>query len=175
MIRTRAHVDLWYRDRVRLFAEFIDARSFSPDLTPLATDRNHTDMLNLFANIKSANTEDGEVYLRVGRQGLLYGSQRLIAPLDWANTRRTFQGVKTFWRTSKFDLDAFWVRPMDTEKGNFDNWDTQRNFYGLWGTYKPKQGHLVDLYYLSLDDNRNVSAGNVAQGNICAEILLCIP
>lgn len=166
LVRTRVHADLWYRDQVRLFAEFIDARSFSPDLNPLATDRNHTDMLNLFADIKLANTEDGQVYLRVGRQELLYGSQRLIAPLDWANTRRTFQGVKTFWRTSKFDLDAFWVRPMDTEKGNFDNWDTQRDFYGFWGTYKPKKGHLVDLYYLSLNDNRNVSAGNVAQGNI---------
>ena len=166
LIRTRIHADLWYRDQVRLFAEFIDARSFSPDLAPLATDRNHTDMLNLFADIKLANTKDGHAYLRVGRQELLYGSQRLIAPLDWANTRRTFQGVKTFWRTSKFDVDAFWVRPMDTEKGNFDNWDTQRNFFGLWGTYKPKKGHLADFYYLSLDDNRNVSAANVAQGNI---------
>ena len=30
------------------------------------------------------------VTLRGGRQDLLFGAQRLIGPLDWSNTRRTF-------------------------------------------------------------------------------------
>ena len=166
MLRTRFHADLWYRDRVRLFAEFIDSRAFSSELAPLPTDRNHADMLNLFTDIKLANVNNGPVYVRVGRQELLYGSQRLISTLDWVNTRRTFQGVKTFWRTPGWDIDAFWVRPMNIEKGNFDNWDTQQNFYGLWASHRPKPGHLIDLYYLSLDNNRNLSAANVLQGNI---------
>lgn len=166
LLRTRFHADLWYQDKVRLFAEFIDARILGADLPPLATDRNHTDMLNLFTDIKLANVNNGPVYARVGRQELLYGSQRLISTLDWVNTRRTFQGVKTFWRTPTWDLDAFWVRPMITEKSNFDNWDTQQNFYGLWGTNKYKPGHLVDLYFLSLDNNRDLTAQAVRQANI---------
>jgi hypothetical protein len=166
LLRTRFHADLWYQDRVRLFAEFIDARTFGYDLPPLTTDRNYTDMLNLFTDIKLSSVNNGPVYVRVGRQELLYGSQRLLSTLDWANTRRTFQGVKTFWRTPTWDLDAFWVRPMIIEKGNFDNWDTQQNFYGLWATHKPKPGHLVDLYFLSLDNNRNLTAANITQGNI---------
>lgn len=166
LLRTRFHADLWYQDRVRLFAEFIDARTFGYDLPPLTTDRNYTDMLNLFTDIKLSSVNNGPVYVRVGRQELLYGSQRLLSTLDWVNTRRTFQGVKTFWRTPTWDLDAFWVRPMIIEKGNFDNWDTQQNFYGLWATHKPKPGHLVDLYFLSLDNNRNLTAANIAQGNI---------
>ena len=166
LLRTRFHADLWYQDKVRLFAEFIDARILGADLPPLATDRNHTDMLNLFTDIKMANVNNGPVYVRVGRQELLYGSQRMISTLDWVNTRRTFQGVKTFWRTPTWDLDAFWVRPMITEKNNFDNWDTQQNFYGLWGTNKYKPGHLVDLYFLSLDNNRDLTAQAVRQNNI---------
>ncbi|MDP1558098.1 MAG: alginate export family protein [Nitrosomonas sp.] len=166
LIRTRVHADLWYRDQFRLFAEFLDARSFSPELNPLAIDRNHTDMLNLFADVKLGNIQNAPAYIRFGRQELLYGSQRLISTLDWANTRRTFQGVKTFWRSEKLDVDAFWVRPMDTSKGDFDNWDQQRNFFGLWGAYKPMRGQLLDLYFLSLDDNRNVSAANLLQANI---------
>lgn len=166
LIRTRVHADLWFQDRVRLFAEFIDARSFNSELPPLGIERNHTDMLNLFTDIKLSSINQGPVYLRVGRQELLYGSQRLISTLDWANTRRTFQGVKAFWRTPSWDIDAFWVRPMRTEKGNFDNWDTQQNFYGLWASHRPKPGHLIDLYYLSLDNNRNVSAANILQGNV---------
>lgn len=166
LLRTRFHADLWYRDKVRLFAELLDARILGSDLPPFATDRNHADMLNLFADIKLASVNTGPVYLRVGRQELLYGSQRLISTLDWVNTRRTFQGVKAFWRTPEWDLDAFWVRPMITQKDEFDNWDTQQNFFGLWATNKPKPGHLIDLYFLSLDNNRNLTAANVLQGNI---------
>jgi hypothetical protein len=159
MIRSRFHADFWYQDRIRLFAEFLDARTFGQALAPLVTDVNHTDMLNVFADIKIASVKDGPAYLRVGRQELLYGSQRLISTLDWVNARRTFQGVKGFWRTPTFDLDAFWVRPMVTERNNFDNWDEKREFFGLWGTYKPMKGHLADFYFLSLDDNRNLAPG----------------
>ncbi|HBZ30605.1 MAG TPA: alginate export family protein [Nitrosomonas nitrosa] len=166
LFRTRFHADLWYQDRFRLFAEFLDARAAGQDLPALAIDKNHTDMLNLFADIKLGQFLDGPAYMRVGRQELLYGSQRLISTLDWANTRRTFQGIKTFWRTPTFDLDAFFVRPMTTERNEFDHWDKDRNFFGLWGTYKPMKGQLLDLYFLSLIDNRVVSPLNIHQGNI---------
>ncbi|WP_300089136.1 alginate export family protein [uncultured Nitrosomonas sp.] len=166
LLRTRLHADLWYQDRFRLFAEMLDARAFGLDMPSLAIDRNRTDMLNLFADVKLGQAMDGSAYLRVGRQELLYGSQRLISTLDWANTRRTFQGVKTFWQTPTFNLDAFWVRPMTTEPNNFDNWDKDRNFVGLWGTYKAIPGQVLDLYYLSLIDNRMVSPANMAVGNV---------
>jgi hypothetical protein len=42
--------------------------------------------------VKVATFKEAPAYVRVGRQELLYGSQRLISTLDWANTRRTFQG-----------------------------------------------------------------------------------
>lgn len=166
LLRTRLHADLWYQDQFRLFAEMLDARALGLDLPALAIDKNHTDMLNLFADVKLGQFMDGPAYLRVGRQELLYGSQRLISTLDWANTRRTFQGVKTFWQTPAFNLDAFWVRPMVTEPNQFDNWDKDRNFVGLWGTYKAIPGQVLDLYYLSLIDNRNVSPANITQGNV---------
>lgn len=166
LIRTRFHADLWYRDQLRLFAEFIDARSLNPDLTPLGIDRNYTDMLNVFADINLGNVNGSPFFVRAGRQELIYGSQRLISTLDWANTRRTFQGVKTFWKSDKWDFDAFWVRPMDTNVKDFDQWDKDRNFFGLWGTYKYDKDHLLDLYFLTLNDTRPVSASNASIGNV---------
>ena len=170
MIRSRFHADFWFRDNVRLFAEFLDARTFGQSLAPLPTDVNHTDMLNLFADIKVANVKDAPAYIRFGRQELLYGSQRLISTLDWVNTRRTFQGAKAFWKTADLDLDAFWVRPMITEADRFDNWDTKREFFGLWGTYRPMKGQLVDLYFLSLlNDNQTLAfnrPGNIIGSSI---------
>ncbi len=165
MIRSRFHADLWFRDNVRLFAEFLDARTFGQSLAPLPTDVNHTDMLNLFADVKVATVKDAPAYIRFGRQELLYGSQRLISTLDWVNTRRTFQGAKAFWKTADLDLDAFWVRPMITEADRFDNWDTKRDFFGLWSTYRPMKGQLVDLYFLSLLNDNQTLAFN-RPGNI---------
>lgn len=56
---------------------------------------------------------------------------------------------------------------MTTEPNEFDNWDRDRNFVGLWGTYKAIPGQVIDLYYLNLIDNRAVSAANIAQGTCC--------
>src|SRR5207253_4170036 len=99
LIRTRVYGDVWYRDRLRLYVEFIEAHSFNNQLPPRVIDRNPADFLNLFADLKVLDRFGVPAYLRIGRQELLYGSQRLISPLDWANTRRTFQGAKLFWQS----------------------------------------------------------------------------
>ena len=166
LTRVRAHADIWYQDKVRLFAEFLDARQWGQELPPLGIDRNHTDMLNLFMDVKLAEAQGGKAYVRIGRQELTYGSQRLISSLDWVNTRRTFQGVKTFWHTPKFNLDTFWVRPMVTQPNEFDQWQKKQDFVGLWGTYKPKKGDAIDLYFLSLLDSRGMYIG---QGGVTGD------
>jgi hypothetical protein len=50
---------------------------------------------------------------------------------------------------------------MNVNPSGFDNWDTNRNFYGLWATYKPQRGHFADLYFLSLDNNNSGVAKSV--------------
>lgn len=155
--RIRLAGDLWYLDRFRIYAEFIDAETSHQSLPPLAIDVNKGDFLNLFTDVKLGEVLDHPVYVRGGRQELLYGSQRLISPLDWANTRRTFEGVKTFWRGDKFDVDAFWVRPVNIFPSRLDSWDVSRNFAGLWTTYRPKEGQTIDAYYLYLDQDNPVA------------------
>jgi hypothetical protein len=159
LARTRFHGDIWYQDKVRIFAEFLDARIWGQELAPLGIDANHTDMLSIFADIKLAEAQGGKAYVRVGRQELTLGSQRLVSSLDWVNTRRTFQGVKVFWNTPKFDISAFAVRPQMTEVKEFDNWNKKRDFWGLWGTYKPKKGDAFDLYYMGLNNHNNKARG----------------
>jgi hypothetical protein len=163
LTRLRVHTDIWYQDKVRVFAEFLDARMWGEQLSPLGIDRQHTDMLSLFMDVKlgeaTAFGKRGKAYVRVGRQELTYGSQRLISSLDWVNTRRTFQGVKTFYHSPKLDLDTFWVRPMTTQPNSFDQWNKKKDFVGVWGTYKPKKGDAFDLYFLSLMDGSGKATG----------------
>jgi hypothetical protein len=159
LIRTRVYGDLSYRDRVRAYIEFIQANAFHESLPPLVTDNNPADILNLFMDFKLLETFGTPAYLRVGRQELLYGSQRLISPIDWANSRRTFQGVKMFWANPKWDVDMFWVKPVLVSATQMDSWDPKQDFFGLWGTYKPKPGTVRDFYVLNLANYRPVAHG----------------
>jgi hypothetical protein len=163
LLRSRVYGDLWYKDVFRVYVEYLDAQSWDNDLVPRPIDVDHSDLLNLFFDLKVFQLNDHPVYVRAGRQELLYGSERLISPLDWANTRRTFEGVKAFYRGDKFDVDAFWVKPVVVSPGHFDAADANRNFAGLWTTYKPKKGTTVDFYYLYLDQTTPVVAASTGR------------
>jgi Alginate export len=151
LFRTRVYGDLWYRDQFRVYAEFLYADSGGQDLAPLGIDVNRSDLLNLFVDVKVGDIDGRPVYVRGGRQELLYGSERLISPLDWANTRRTFQGVKAFYQGDKLDVDAFWVQPVAVSPNGFDSVDDKLNFTGVWATYRPQKGQTLDFYALNLD------------------------
>jgi Alginate export len=163
LIRTRVYGDFYYRDRLRAYIEFIEAHAFHESLAPLPIDRNFADILNLFVDVKLFEQLGVPGYLRVGRQELLYGSERLISPLDWANTRRTFQGIKLFWPSEKWDLDMFWVKPVVISAAELDSWDPKQDFFGLWATYKPRKGTTRDFYVLNFANYRPVATGSNQQ------------
>ncbi|MBI3412114.1 MAG: alginate export family protein [Planctomycetes bacterium] len=157
LTRVRVYGDLWYGNSFRVYVEYINAQSFNQDLPPAIIDRNFSDLLNAFVDIKLADLPGQPAYLRIGRQEMLFGSERLISPLDWANTRRTFQGVRGFHQGEKFDVDLFWVQPVIPNVTRFDSVDNNQNFAGLWTTYRPQKGQFLDAYYLFLDNTNKVT------------------
>jgi hypothetical protein len=160
LTRTRVWGDLFVRDWFRIYGELISAESFNQDLPPLPTDQQNASFQNLFADLKVWEFGNQPVVFRVGRQELLYGSQRLISPLDWANTRRTFQGAKLFWQNERWSLDAFVVQPVLPSANRFASVINEQIFTGVWGTYRPVQNQLIDLYYLNLDDTLRTHVGS---------------
>ncbi len=156
LARVRTFGDLNYGEALRVYGEFIWADAFSEDLPAAAIDANRGDVLNLFADLRLFEIADHPVYVRGGRQELLFGSQRLVAPLDWANVRRTFQGVKVFRQGEKWDFDAFWTQPVPANPDDFDSPDENANFAGSWLTYRPEKGRFLDLYYLYFGNTNDV-------------------
>jgi Alginate export len=164
LLRNRVYADLWYKDEFRVYVEYLDAQSYNQSLPPLAIDIDHSDLLNAFVDMKLGDVDGNPIYFRVGRQELLYGSQRLISTLDWANTRRTFDGAKVFYRSDKLDLDVFYTRPVVVSPSHFDSADWNRQFAGAWATYRPEKGQEIDAYYLYLDSDLKVPFGYVPGG-----------
>ncbi len=98
----------------------------------------------------------------LGRQELQYGRQRLVSPLDWANSRRTFDVARASVRHGSWNIDGFWGMLVPVRKYEFNTsrrGDT--DFYGVYGTRVIASRHLVyDLYWLGLN-RRSAAFGNL--------------
>jgi hypothetical protein len=146
LLRTRVYGDVWYRNWFRVYVEFQDAQTYNNVLAPALTDADHSDLLNAFIDVKIGEWNDKPAYLRVGRQQIYLGSQRLIGQLDWVNTNRTFQGARAFRQGEKFDIDAFFLQPVLPNLNQFDWIDSRQYIAGLWTTWRPEKGHFIDFY-----------------------------
>ncbi len=127
-------------------------------MPPLPIDRNYADFLNLFVDVKVADIDGKPAYVRIGRQEVLLGSQRLVSSPDWATTRRSFDGVRAFRQGDKFDVDLFYLAPVKVARDKLDSHDNNQNFAGGWLTYRPEKGTFIDLYYLFLDNTNKATS-----------------
>lgn len=160
----RVYGDAWYSDWLRVYGEYVWADSFGEELPPVPPDVDRGDILDLFVDVKLTELGGKPVYVRGGRQELIYGSQRLITPLPWANKRHTFQGVKVFRRGEQWDFDAFWTQYVPPNASQFDTVDSNQNLVGSWLTFRPKKGEAFDYYYLMYSNSNNaVQQGIVRQ------------
>lgn len=158
--RTRLYMNSEIGERVRIYAEMIDAESNYEQFQPRAIEVNRTDMLNLFGDLTIFDNDDqGKLIGRVGRQELLYGDQRLISPLDWANTRRTFDGAKMIWTRDDWRVDGFWAKPVVVLPKQFDAPDEDQQFYGAYSTYSGIKDQTFDFYWLGYQSDRPMFAG----------------
>ncbi len=146
--RLRMYANWEATDYLRFYVEGITADSFGHNLPLRPIDRNSGDFLNLFTDVQLTD----ELGVRVGRQELLYGAQRVVSPLDWANTRRTFEGVKAMWRPGDWKIDAFYTNPVMINRHARDVANYEQAFYGTYATYGGIENVTFDAYYLGFEN-----------------------
>ena len=106
LFRTRFNLGIRPHEQVRLFVQVQDTRA--PGIRPTAATGASRDPLDLRQGYLEIGTSaDSPWVLTVGRQALGYGDQRLIGPLEWANSARSFDAVKLGVRTGPIDADVF--------------------------------------------------------------------
>jgi hypothetical protein len=154
--RLLGHVDAHFGPNVRGFVQLIAAGETGRDPGErLGLDENDFDFHQAFVDV-TIPLADRSLTVRAGRQNLLYGAQRLISPLDWTNTRRTFDGAKASLALSKtHTLDAFLVNPVVVDEGPIDH-SNDDDFAGVYDTIALPDvlsgaATQVELYGLYLD------------------------
>jgi len=146
--RMRLYGNFEFTENLRVFGEMIDARSDFQNQTPRGIEVNEYDMLNLFVDAKLLSEGDNSLLVRAGRQELLFGDQRVISPLDWANTRRTFDGYRFSAKSKTLSLDGFWTNPVFANEREFDAPTLDQEFMGLYGSYTGRKNETIDMYLL---------------------------
>ncbi len=126
---------------------------------------------------------DGPITLRVGRQELVYGEQRLVGHVSWVNAARTFDAAKVTLRAKAFQVEAFGASVVRIQEDGFDRSGHGNRFAGAYlTTGRILPGGSVEPYVYwrrdvdlrsesgSLDDLNQTTAGIRLAGPLPARL-----
>lgn len=157
--RALPFVDLYSDDfRSRAFVELNIVESAGVGEGPSPVDEDRGDFLQLFADLGEAYLDgpggDDGARLRVGRQVLALGSQRLVGTRYGVNVIRSFDSLEATLRRDGWYTRALYARPTEVEIGDFDNEpSSDQQLWGVYSTVETPDGIGLDLYYLGFVDD----------------------
>lgn len=158
------NTNIRYRNLFRVFVQGAFNHVEDQDGPFQSTRENHGDLQQLFFDLRFLG-EDVPVNLRVGRQELNYGANRLIGPLDWLSNRRRFDAVKLIFRGEKWQLDAFYAKPVLVLRKSSDRWNEEFDLYGIYLNYRWFPEHEVELFTFAVDRTEDVTNPNGRSGD----------
>jgi hypothetical protein len=114
-----------------------------------------SDKINLHqAYVTVGNLNEFPLAVKVGRQYLTYGEERLVGAYDWNNISRTFDAAKLTLQTEWVAADFFTSRVVIPQDEHFDTDNDHEMFSGVYATTAKIPPNTLDLYFLS----RNASS-----------------
>lgn len=154
LLREKLHAGYSPASWLTVYAEARDSSSQNDDRNP----NPDSDTFDLHqAYLQLGDAKQFPLVLKVGRQELSYGDERLIGTADWSNVPRSFDAAKLRFENTTFWLDAFYSRPVIPDDNNFNVSNDYDAFSGVYGGTRaliPKTE--TQLYFLA----RNTELGS---------------
>lgn len=184
--RTRVNVNAKVSDEISAFIQLQNVRTWGSN-----SSANTTTTDTAFSDGTTNNgttTDTHQAYLqvnkvfgtplsvRLGRQELSYGNERLVGALNWSQIGRSFDAAKVMYKSSDIDVDV-WASKLNERTTQTDivsetaarkGSDNDMDFYGIWATYKGIKDNTIDLYALVLRDGGAGVFANTATPNVNA-------
>lgn len=152
--RLRLYANAEIGDNIRVFVEGLHAVSNYEELGPRPIEENYFDLQNAFIDVNLLSGDGSKLVGRVGRQEAVTGAQRYISPLDWANTRRTFDGFRLMYSGSDWNIDGLYFHTTIRDRDDFDETNDDQRLYGVYGTNKTLfENGTLDLYWLAFEND----------------------
>jgi hypothetical protein len=107
------------------------------------------------------NHKEFPLSLKIGRQELAYGDQRLVGHFRWGNNARTFDAVKVRWQNPIFGVDVFTGGVVYTDSGNFNRSNSQDHFSGAYFNFPSVlKNEITEAYFLARNVERDIATDN---------------
>jgi hypothetical protein len=110
------------------------------------------------AYISIGKHKEFPVSVKVGRQELSYGEERLVGAFAWNNIGRVFDAAKVRWQNPWFGAEFFTSRVVIPEDSEFNVANDYDFFSGIYATSMLVPKNLLDVYFLA----RNSSADAIS-------------
>jgi hypothetical protein len=149
--RLLLHNDVHLSKHIRTFVQLQSSMVNGKASGTSSVDENPLEIHQAFVDISDANKK---MIIRLGRQELSYGSQRLVSVRELPNNRQSFDAAKFIISLQpRYQFDVFISRYVSANKGIFD--DRSNKDINFWGAYVAMNKLPVlknlDVYYLGLD------------------------
>jgi hypothetical protein len=150
-MRVRAQVQALLGDAGQVFIQLQDVRYFGEEANTLGDFR--ADALDLHQGYLEIGPGSGiGGTLRVGRQVLALGEERLVGAVEWTQQGRSFDGARfTASPTGTLKVDLLAMKLQEKSSATFD---FDGDFLGAYGTVDLKAGGSLDLYGLLTRNSR---------------------
>jgi Alginate export len=136
--RIMLYSDWHFGHYFRTFVQFKTSEEEGREPGPRPTDRKRLDFNQAFVDFSYPRTvlpaDQSYVTLRLGRQEIDFGDERLLAVREGPNTRQSFDGARLILNSSNGRVDLFALRVDPDETGYFDN-DPSWSHATVWGAY----------------------------------------
>jgi len=106
------------------------------------------------------NHKEFPLSLKVGRQELSYGDERLVGAFAWNNIGRVFDAVKVRWQNPLFAAEAFTSKVVLPDDNNFNTWNDYSLFSGLHITTRKIPKHITELYFFARNEELGVATAD---------------
>ena len=134
LTRFRLNLEVAPKKWVRVFVQGQDARALGIDPSHLnSTLKDAFDLRQAYLEFKVGD-QDG-VSLRVGRQELIFGAERLVGTLDWNNTARSFDAVRLGLTQGRAHIDIISASVVAINMVSFDKHIPGQNLYGAYASF----------------------------------------
>lgn len=144
-MRTRLSARVALTERIGAFVQIQDVRLWGSEQSTTDATADALDVHQAW--IELGDPVEGSLGLRLGRQELAYGGQRLIGALDWAQQARAFDGARLRYRPgAALTLDGLAMRIGDADAGQPDS-----GLYGLYATLAAAGSLEGYLFYHTRD------------------------
>jgi hypothetical protein len=136
--RLMLHSDLHLGPFFRFFAQLKSNQEEGRESGPRPIDLKRLDFNQAFVDLNYPWThvsgEPTSFTLRLGRQEVDFGDQRLISVREGANARQSFDGARFIYNSSNARVDAFALQ-LDPDRAGYFNNDPVWSHETLWGVY----------------------------------------